>query len=380
MRRSQIVPVAAAALLVAMTAANAQQAPNANDDRAPAAGAAQPSKPQAQPNNAARSGSDVANQRRPSMGSSAQDMQDERRSRPAAREQSPRNRSQSTTGSGQHEPGARANERARHSGDRERRAVGRDNAKPDRNAVRERRRDESARDSGRVERGQSETTGQSSATDRDQAVRSQPSGRDRDTRADRGSRRDSISLSANQQQRMTARLSAQIDRLDVQPISRTRISASIGSVIPRSIRLYALPPDVVSIYPRFRGYSFVLVEDEYVIIEPRTRQIVTVIPASDSRRTSRETTGVAVRGEPLRLSPRARSVIRATVLREPACHYEQRIDFFLFVPVPRTVEVCEFPRRIVEEVPEIGTYRYVVRGEEVVVVDPDERRVVEIID
>jgi hypothetical protein len=179
---------------------------------------------------------------------------------------------------------------------------------------------------------------------------------------------------------MTARLSAQIDRLDVQPISRTRISASIGSVIPRSIRLYALPPDVVSIYPRFRGYSFVLVEDEYVIIEPRTRQIVTVIPASDSRRTSRETTGVAVRGEPLRLSPRARSVIRATVLREPACHYEQRIDFFLFVPVPRTVEVCEFPRRIVEEVPEIGTYRYVVRGEEVVVVDPDERRVVEIID
>ena len=130
---------------------------------------------------------------------------------------------------------------------------------------------------------------------------------------------------------------------------------------PASIHLHTVPADIVSIYPRFRGMRFVVVEDDIVIVSPRSNRVVAVLPRSEgshyasregtSQRT-RETTGVATRDERLVLSPRSREIIHTTVLSEPACHYEQKLDFFLFMPVPRTVQVCEFPSRLVEEVPE----------------------------
>jgi hypothetical protein len=140
---------------------------------------------------------------------------------------------------------------------------------------------------------------------------------------------------------------------------------------------------VIAIYPRFRGHQFVVVEDEIVIIEPRTRRIVTTIPRSGgavASRSPRTTTGAADTADRIRLSPEQRRVIRTIVVQEPVCRYEQRIDFFIGIPLPSTAKVCEFPERVVSEVPEIRRYRYMVRDEEVIVVDPDdERRVVEVI-
>ena len=157
---------------------------------------------------------------------------------------------------------------------------------------------------------------------------------------------------------------------------------SVGATIPSSIRLYPVPSDVISIYPRFRGYHFVLVEDEIVIVEPHTRRIVTTIERSGgavASRSSRSTIGAAGSAARIRLSPEERRMIHTTVVQEPICRSEQQIDFFIGIPLPSTVEVCEFPERIMTEVPELRRYRYMVRDEEVVVVDPDERRVVEVI-
>ena len=96
----------------------------------------------------------------------------------------------------------------------------------------------------------------------------------------------------------------------------------------------------------------------------------------------RETTGAgAGTRSRIRLSEDDRQVIRTVVMREPSCRLEQRLEFFLFVPIPRTVQVCELPSQVVSEVPAVRSYRYVVRGDDVVLVDPeDENRVVEVID
>jgi hypothetical protein len=156
-----------------------------------------------------------------------------------------------------------------------------------------------------------------------------------------------------------------------------------------------VPSDIVAIYPRFRGMRFTLVEDDIVIVSPDTDRIVAVLPRFEGEGSSyasraprettgaevRETTGVATRERRLDLTPRAREIIHTTVVREQACHLEQRLDFILLMPVPRTVEVCEFPSQLVEEVPEIRPYRYVVRGGEVAIVDPeDDQRVVEVLE
>jgi hypothetical protein len=185
-----------------------------------------------------------------------------------------------------------------------------------------------------------------------------------------------VSLSNEQRERVTTRFSQRIDRLNVRPVSRSTISVSVGATVPRSVRMYDVPDDVIAIYPRFRGDKFVLVEDEIVIIEPGSRRIVATLP----RPGSAVTTGTAVSGGRIRLSPDERRTIHTIVMREPSCRYEPRIDFRIGIPLPSAVQVCDFPEAIVTEVPEVRRYRFMVRGDEVVIVDPDERRVVDVID
>ena len=50
------------------------------------------------------------------------------------------------------------------------------------------------------------------------------------------------------------------------------------------------------------------------------------------------------------------------------------------MPIPRTVQVCDLPAEVVSAVPAVRSYRYLVRGDEVVLVEPDENRVVEVIE
>jgi Protein of unknown function (DUF1236) len=59
---------------------------------------------------------------------------------------------------------------------------------------------------------------------------------------------------------------------------RADFGLNVGAVVPRSERLAVLPEDVVTIAPRFRGYKFVIVEDEIVIVDPRTYRVAAVIP------------------------------------------------------------------------------------------------------
>ena len=40
---------------------------------------------------------------------------------------------------------------------------------------------------------------------------------------------------------------------------------------------YPLPVEIVEIVPQYRGFYYIVVEDEIIIIAPTTREIVTVI-------------------------------------------------------------------------------------------------------
>ncbi|MDA9501146.1 DUF1236 domain-containing protein [Bradyrhizobium sp. CCBAU 11357] len=64
----------------------------------------------------------------------------------------------------------------------------------------------------------------------------------------------------------------------VAPVTNVNFSISVGTRIPREgITLHALPSRVVTIYPEWRAYKYVLVRDEIVIINPDTYEIVAVL-------------------------------------------------------------------------------------------------------
>jgi hypothetical protein len=66
----------------------------------------------------------------------------------------------------------------------------------------------------------------------------------------------------------------------VAPATNVNFNISVGTRVPHEgITLHVLPSRVVTIYPEWRSYKYILVRDEIVIIDPNTYEIVAVLNA-----------------------------------------------------------------------------------------------------
>lgn len=79
------------------------------------------------------------------------------------------------------------------------------------------------------------------------------------------------------EQRTTVRTS--ITKLNVRPVTNVNFSISVGTRVPRGVEFHPLPVEVVNIYPDWRGYEFILVNDQILVVNPRTLEIVAVLEA-----------------------------------------------------------------------------------------------------
>ena len=159
------------------------------------------------------------------------------------------------------------------------------------------------------------------------------------------------------------------------------MTLSVGTAVPRDVRLSTLPADVVEIVPQYRGYSFVLVKDEIVIVEPSSYKIVAVMPY-----TGRSTAAAPARERSkTSFSDRDRDVIRKhartrsegqTQTTGSAVRSEVRVG----QRIPDSVEIEAFPDEVYRESPGLREYRYLRRENRTYVVDPRERLIIEEID
>ena len=85
------------------------------------------------------------------------------------------------------------------------------------------------------------------------------------------------SASLSTEQRTTIRTA--IQKQNVRPVTNVNFSISVGTAVPRSVRFYTVPMQLVQIYPRWRGYQYFLVGDQIVVVNPRTHEIVAVLDA-----------------------------------------------------------------------------------------------------
>ena len=75
-------------------------------------------------------------------------------------------------------------------------------------------------------------------------------------------------------------ISTAIKGVHVAPTTNVNFSVAVGTRVPRSgVEFHTLPQQVVTIYPQWRGYKFIVVKEEIVIIDPNTYEIVAVLPA-----------------------------------------------------------------------------------------------------
>lgn len=65
---------------------------------------------------------------------------------------------------------------------------------------------------------------------------------------------------------------------DVVRVDHPTFSVTVGTRVPRDVHITVLPEEIVTLVPEYRGYEYVMVRDEILIIDPNTLEIVAIIP------------------------------------------------------------------------------------------------------
>jgi hypothetical protein len=73
------------------------------------------------------------------------------------------------------------------------------------------------------------------------------------------------------------KISTVIKGQNIRPANNVNFSISVGTHVPKNFEFHPLPVEIVSIYPRWRGYEMFLVGDQVVVVNPRTLEIVAVL-------------------------------------------------------------------------------------------------------
>ncbi|QHO79048.1 hypothetical protein ACH79_24365 [Bradyrhizobium sp. CCBAU 051011] len=197
--------------------------------------------------------------------------------------------------------------------------------------------------------------------------------------------RTNVNVSANLTESQRTRVSTSISRLNARPVTNVNFSLSVGTVVPRNVHFRPLPADVVEVMPQYRGYNFIVVREDIVIIEPSTYKIVDVLPRGG------RSTAAAPAPRKSTFSDSERDVVRkharSSRTEQRSNRVEQRTTgsatstrIRVGDRLPDSVVIRSFPDEVYRESPRLREYRYIERDDRTYIIEPGERRIIEEID
>lgn len=149
-------------------------------------------------------------------------------------------------------------------------------------------------------------------------------------------------------------------------VTNVNVSVRIGARLPRHVHLYPVPAVVVGLVPAYRYYRYVYIDDTICIVDPATYEIVDVIEYGSS--------GPAVLEARLSLTGWERSLILDSIAADfPDAEVDLRLA--LGAEVPRRVELHTFPPVVLDRIPKVRAFRFVVVDGDVIIVDPRDREI-----
>ena len=83
---------------------------------------------------------------------------------------------------------------------------------------------------------------------------------------------------ANLSSEQRTKISAVFKQHRVTP-AHLNVSIQVGTRVPGNVHFYPIPQDVVVIYPEWRGYDYILVGDQILVIDPGSHEIVAILDA-----------------------------------------------------------------------------------------------------
>jgi hypothetical protein len=97
---------------------------------------------------------------------------------------------------------------------------------------------------------------------------------ERDSTTGQGAAAGSAKLSTEQRTKITTIFKQK----KVEP-AHLNIAIRVGTRVPDSVRFYPVPEEVVVIYPEWRGYDYIMVGNDILVIDRRTHEIVAILEA-----------------------------------------------------------------------------------------------------
>ena len=88
----------------------------------------------------------------------------------------------------------------------------------------------------------------------------------------------SVATGAKLSTEQRTRIKTVFSRHRVAP-AHLNISVRVGVRVPETVHFYPVPVEVVEIYPEWRGYDYILVGDQILIIDPRSHLIIAILEA-----------------------------------------------------------------------------------------------------
>ena len=67
------------------------------------------------------------------------------------------------------------------------------------------------------------------------------------------------------------------EKVHVKPVANVNFSITIGTKVPRTVHFHPVPVDIVEVYPAWRGYEFILVGSQLIIVDPADYDIVAIL-------------------------------------------------------------------------------------------------------
>jgi len=156
-------------------------------------------------------------------------------------------------------------------------------------------------------------------------------------------------------------------------VDHAKFDWHVGHAVPRDVRLYPVPVEVVSFFPYYRDYSYFVVDENICIVDPRTYEVVDVIDEGFYR------AGPRPRVAGLRLSGSQVALVRDSIPRDFP-ETPVRLRLALGAEIPADFELYELPVIVQDRVPELREFRFLVADEQIVIVDPHDRSIVLVID
>ena len=147
--------------------------------------------------------------------------------------------------------------------------------------------------------------------------------------------------------------------------TNVNISVNIGTRVPRSVTLVALPASVISLVPQYRPYRYFVVEERICIVDPATYEIVDIIEISG------QTAGRGDHGGGARLVLTEEE--RAIILSEVDMSGGSTLGLGTLTEgaeVPRNVQLRVFSDTIVQKVPKVRGYKFFSAENRLAIVDP----------